>query len=124
MNQPANCAFISNVANPINTGDVPVDSAHNYAITTYNYFSNQHNWKSYDNKDSTVESYVRYSFQPNVPLVNAFWRDSTKTMHYGAGDGIGTTDLSKALDVVAHEFTHGVTMSTSKLIYCGEPGGM
>ena len=45
-------------------------------------------------------------------------------MHYGDGDGIESTFNSAALDVVAHEITHGVTNHSSDLIYRNESGAL
>jgi bacillolysin len=44
-------------------------------------------------------------------------------MTYGDGDGSDFIPLSQALDVVAHELTHGVTEYESGLIYSYESGG-
>ena len=51
---------------------------------------------------------VHYSNNYN----NAFWSDSCFCMTYGDGDG-RTLGPLVALDVVAHEMSHGVTSSTS-----------
>jgi len=45
-------------------------------------------------------------------------------MNYGDGDGITFNYFSSALDVVAHELTHGVTNFTSSLIYLNESGAL
>ena len=45
-------------------------------------------------------------------------------MVYGDGDGTTFIELSGALDVVAHELTHGVTEYTSDLIYQDESGAL
>ncbi len=52
---------------------------------------------------------------------NAFWNGSQ--MVYGDGDVI-FYPLSGALDVVAHEITHGVTEAINSLVYCKEPGAL
>jgi thermolysin len=43
---------------------------------------------------------------------------------YGDGDGRAFTYLAGAFDVVAHEWTHGVTDFTSQLVYRDEPGAL
>ncbi|MFI7504065.1 M4 family metallopeptidase [Streptomyces sp. NPDC049687] len=54
--------------------------------------------------------------------VNAFWQDSCFCMTYG--DGSGNTHPLTALDVAAHEMSHGVTAATANLTYSGESGGL
>jgi Zn-dependent metalloprotease len=54
---------------------------------------------------------------------NAFWDDSCFCMTYGDGDGTQLGPLT-ALDVTAHEMTHGVTSATANLTYSGESGGL
>jgi Zn-dependent metalloprotease len=61
---------------------------------------------------------VHYSTKYN----NAFW--SQNSMTYGDGDGITYKPFSYAVDVVAHELTHGVTQYESSLVYSYEPGGL
>ena len=47
----------------------------------------------------------------------------TKSCYFGDGDN-DTFGYVTALDVVAHEFTHGVTHHTSDLNYKHEAGGL
>ncbi|KFN50077.1 M4 family metallopeptidase [Arenimonas composti] len=55
---------------------------------------------------------------------NAFWRDSCFCMTFGDGDnGVSVNPLT-ALDVAAHEMSHGVTSTTAGLIYSDESGGL
>ncbi|MFS8199795.1 M4 family metallopeptidase [Streptomyces sp. CWNU-52B] len=54
--------------------------------------------------------------------VNAFWQDSCFCMTYG--DGSGNASPLTALDVAAHEMSHGVTSATANLNYSGESGGL
>ncbi|MFJ4628182.1 M4 family metallopeptidase [Streptomyces sp. NPDC088847] len=54
--------------------------------------------------------------------VNAFWDDTCFCMTYG--DGSGNTHPLTALDVAAHEMSHGVTAATAGLTYSGESGGL
>jgi len=84
---------------------------------TYNYFSTVHQWKSFDNADMRIVSWIHYG--ENYP--NAFWNDSWMTF----GDGNGSTLLPyTSIDIVAHEFTHGITTFSSGLIYDGESGAL
>ena len=53
---------------------------------------------------------------------NAFWGGAY--MVYGDGDGFIAREFSGALDVVAHENTHGVTQCLSNLVYQDESGAL
>lgn len=113
-----NCRLVSNSPNEIDTGDLAIDSAHNYAIATYNYYSNNHGRDSIDDAGMTLISRVHYKRNYN----NAFWDGAQMT--YGDGDGVTFAPLSQDADVVAHELTHGVTERTSGLIYQNESGAL
>lgn len=113
-----NCRVVSTSPNPISTGDEAIDSAHNFAIATYDYYWNNHGRDSIDDAGMTLISRVHYSRNYN----NAFW-DGTQ-MTYGDGDGVTFVPLSQDADVVAHELTHGVTERTSGLIYQNESGAL
>jgi len=99
-------------------GDTPLDNAHDYAGTVYNYYLNDHGRDSYDNAGATITSTVHYGTNYN----NAFWNGSQ--MVYGDGDGTTFSPLSQSLDVVAHELTHAVTNLESNLIYQNESGAL
>ncbi|CAM5432719.1 Transglutaminase-activating metalloprotease [Streptomyces alboniger] len=67
------------------------------------------------------QAYSRVHFGNNY--VNAMWGyQGCFCMTYG--DGAGNTNPLTALDVAAHEMSHGVTESTAGLIYGGESGGL
>ena len=118
-NQRTRCnTVVSTSPNAINTGDLAIDSAHNYAIATYDYFLANHGRDSIDDAGMTLISRVHYNRNYN----NAFW-DGTQ-MTYGDGDGTTFVPLSQDADVVAHELTHGVTERSSNLIYQNESGAL
>ncbi|WP_181801610.1 M4 family metallopeptidase [Streptomyces shenzhenensis] len=71
-------------------------------------------------RDDGVAAYSRAHYGNNY--VNAFWQDSCFCMTYG--DGAGNTHPLTALDVAAHEMSHGVTAATAGLTYSGESGGL
>jgi vibriolysin len=110
--------LVSSSSNPINTGDNAIDSAHNYAIATYDFYNNNYGRDSIDDNGMILRSRVHYSNNYN----NAFW-DGTQ-MTYGDGDGSTFVPLSQDADVVAHELTHGVTEDESGLIYANESGAL
>jgi Zn-dependent metalloprotease len=111
------CTLVSSSSDLIATDDLAINSAHNYAIATYNYYYDKFGRDSIDGKGMTLKSYVHWDSNYN----NAFWDGSSMT--YGDGDGNKFTPLSQSADVVAHELTHGVTSFESDLIYSGQSGG-
>ena len=113
-----NCSLVSTSPYPILTGDGAIDSAHNYAIATYDYYLNNHNRDSIDDAGLTLTSRAHYDRNYN----NAYW-DGTQ-MTYGDGDGVTFIPLSQDADVVGHELTHGVTERSSGLIYSNESGAL
>ncbi|MES2775417.1 MAG: M4 family metallopeptidase [Bacteroidota bacterium] len=94
--------------------DMAID-AHWGAGIVYDYWTDVHGRKSYDNADATINSYVHYG----AAYDNAFWNGSVMTY----GDGQGFRPLV-SLDVCGHEIGHGVCSFTSDLVYAGESGAM
>ena len=91
--------------------------AHYALQKTYDYFSNIHNRKSYDNNYGRVRCYVHYDYHWN----NARW-DGGKIL-LGDGDGYLLDPLT-SLDIIAHEFGHGISKSTCQLHYEGFSGAL
>lgn len=89
------------------------------ATSTYDYFFNVHNRNSFDNNGSAIECRVHQTYQ-NGSTNNATWTGS----YLSFGDGLGFNNAFTVLDVIAHEFTHGVTGSSANLIYAGESGAL
>jgi Zn-dependent metalloprotease len=54
---------------------------------------------------------------------NAFWEPTRNIVVYGDGDGAAFNPLV-ALDIAAHEMTHGVTQFAAGLLYQGESGAV
>jgi len=99
--------------NCTNGSDPHADSAHKYAIGTYNLYATNHLRDSIDNAGLTMISTVHY----DSGYANAFW-DGTQ-MVYGDAYGFPLAD-----DVVAHELTHGVTQYESNLFYYYQSGAI
>jgi len=111
--------FVTNSTEPISTGDEEVDAAHNNVLATYSFFANQFKHYSFDGRgDSSIEVHVvKDAGYDNAYQIN-------NVLVFGDGDGVNGGPRSLAVDVVAHEYTHGVTTKTSNLIYHGESGAV
>lgn len=99
-------------------GDVAAQAAHDGASTTWDYYNSKFGRDSLNGSGMTMTSSVHFGSNYN----NAFWNGSQ--MVYGDGDGSTFIELSRSLDVVAHELTHGVTDHESDLIYQKESGAL
>ncbi|MFF4659174.1 M4 family metallopeptidase [Streptomyces sp. NPDC001381] len=102
---------------PSNRQTAGVDVAFG-AAATWDYYKNVYGRNGIRNDG--VAAYSRAHYGNNY--VNAFWQDSCFCMTYG--DGSGNTHPLTALDVAAHEMSHGVTAATANLTYSGESGGL
>lgn len=93
---------------------------HYYLGVVYDYFKTHHNRDSVDGKGMTLKAlghvYDKWK--------NAHWDSNCKLLAFGDGDGIELENMANSLDVVAHEFTHGVTQFTANLVYRGEYGAL
>ncbi|WP_165823819.1 M4 family metallopeptidase [Pseudochryseolinea flava] len=85
------------------------------AEKTYEYYFKKHNRNSFDNQGAAIMSYVNV----DVNLNNAFWTGELLAF----GDGSNNNPLVE-LDIVGHEFTHGVTQYEARLQYLYEPGAL
>jgi bacillolysin len=91
--------------------------AHAYAGVVFDYYKKVHARNAIDGAGGAMLSTAHFG----QAYDNAFW-DGTG-MSYGDGGSL-FKPLSAGLDVVAHEFTHGVTEKTSALVYQGQPGAL
>jgi bacillolysin len=91
--------------------------AHVYAGVVFDYYKKVHARNAIDGAGTPMLSTVHFG----QAYDNAFW-DGTG-MSYGDGGQL-FKPLSAGLDVVAHEFTHGVTGATSNLDYQGQSGAL
>jgi len=114
--------------------------AHAYSGWTYDYFYKRFSRLGLDNRNLTMSSIVHPVRRDdwasasisvlNLYYLNAFYA-GRGIMVYGEGlppgaivGGVQWNYFSGALDVVAHELTHGVTDYTSGLIYRNESGAL
>jgi thermolysin len=102
--------------------DGAVVDAHVYAGYTYDYFYKRHGRHGLDDANLAVRSIV-HPLSPAFPFANAAYDPFSNAMIYGDGDG-RFAPFSGALDVVAHELSHGVTYHSWDGIYRGESGAL
>jgi vibriolysin len=100
------------------SSDISAMGAYNGTGATYDFYKVVFGRDSVDNRGWPLISTVHYGTQADA----AWWPSGE--MSYGDGDGTRWGDLASALDVTAHEITHGVTQFTSKLEYHHESGAL
>jgi Zn-dependent metalloprotease len=91
--------------------DLAVNQAYDGAGATYDFYREVMKRNSIDGKGLRIDSTVHYQNKFN----NAFWNG--QQMVYGDGDGKLFLGFTGAIDVIAHELTHGVTQNAV-------PGGL
>jgi Zn-dependent metalloprotease len=99
-------------------GDLAVDEAFDSSGQVWDMFDSQFGRLSIDGRGGTVSITVHYGRDYD----NAFW-DGTQLV-FGDGDGEIFDRFTKPMDVMAHEFTHGVTQFTVGLAYQDQPGAL
>lgn len=115
-----------------NKNDGALD-AHWAFSQSYDYFKDEFDRDGFDNANSLVRSYVHVTFFGNPS--NAAWLDlmgmggEGGVMLVGDGDydaatGTGTYDIFSTLDVMSHEFAHGINRAGGGLVYEKESGAL
>ncbi|WLI75901.1 M4 family metallopeptidase [Kosakonia sp. H02] len=99
-------------------GDIAVDEAYEYLGVTHDFFWKEWKRNSLDNQGLVLSGTVHYGQE----YQNAFWNG--QQMVFGDGDGEIFNRFTIAIDVVAHELSHGVTESEAALIYFEQSGAL
>lgn len=99
------------------TNDSDAIAVHWGTQQVYDYFNEVHNQNSFNNNGAKISSWVHHNMNWN----NAAWYGNV--LVYGDGDGQQFNALT-ALDIIAHEFTHGITEYSADLVYSGESGAL
>ncbi|MEU0688505.1 M4 family metallopeptidase [Streptomyces uncialis] len=102
---------------PAHNETAAADAAYGAGVT-WDYFKNVQGRNGIRGDGVGASSRVHYGNNYS----NAFWQDSCFCMTYG--DGYSNAQPLTAIDVAAHEMTHGVTSATANLVYSGESGGL
>jgi Zn-dependent metalloprotease len=106
------------------SSDAAINEAYDGAGATYDLFKEIYGRNSIDNRGMTIESSIHY----RVGYDNAFW--DGQQMVYGDGDENLPEDerlfnrFTIAMDVIAHELTHGITQFEAGLLYRGQSGAL
>ncbi|HVH56589.1 MAG TPA: M4 family metallopeptidase [Vicinamibacterales bacterium] len=122
-----------------NWEDAALGDAHIYSGYTYDYYYKRFNRRGLDDANRRMQTLVhpvkRSDFSLWFPTFPEFFTNAVYygdgLMLYGEGLPAGLTAggqtwdfTAGALDIVAHEITHGVTEFTSDLIYMNESGAL
>lgn len=95
-------------------------SAHANLGVVYDYYRNVHGRNSLDGKGGTILAVVNVTMGGR-PMDNAFWNG--QIIAFGNGDQY-FTPTAGALDITAHELTHGVTEHSAGLEYRNQSGAL
>ena len=99
-------------------GDVAADEAWNYLGITYDFYWQIYQRNSLDNKGLKLDGTVHYRSEYHKPI----W--TSQQIVFGDGYGEIFNRFTIAIDVVAHELTHGVTETEAGLIYFQQAGAL
>ncbi|HHM21484.1 MAG TPA: M4 family peptidase, partial [Bacteroidetes bacterium] len=86
------------------------------AEMTFDYYFEKHSHPGIDGDSMALRGFVHYG----TDVTNAFWNGAYAVF----GDGSPPATPLTSLDVVGHEFTHGITDYTADLIYQNESGAL
>ncbi len=90
------------------------------ARATYNYYNVTHARLSWDGASGDMIAYNNANLGQN----NACWGCTGNSTIFYAGNTSAATDDWNTLDIMGHEFTHGVTQDEAGLIYNKESGAL
>ncbi len=94
---------------------------------SYNYFKNVHSRSSYDGANGDVTCYINATFRRSNGTLytdNATMAFNGSQMKVGLGSSGTLANSWSSIDIIAHEFTHAVTGTSSGLVYQGESGAL
>ncbi|MBN1448721.1 MAG: M4 family metallopeptidase [Bacteroidetes bacterium] len=112
---------VTHVTSAANTwSDRSSVSAHANLGLVYEYYRGTHGRNSIDNRGGTILAIVNVT-QGGLSMENAYWNG--QFMAFGNGGTI-FDPIAGALDVTAHELTHGVTEFSAGLEYRNQSGAL
>jgi hypothetical protein len=93
------------------------------ALMTYKYYDSIHSRKSWDDESGDMIAYNNANI-PDLGVNNACWGCVGNAAIFGAGSSAMPNDDWNTIDIMGHEFTHGVTQETARLDYEKESGAL
>jgi Zn-dependent metalloprotease len=100
------------------SADAEACEAYDGSGVTFDFFAQVFGRNSVDDRGMRLDSTVHYSTR----FDNAMWNG--RQMIYGDGDGRIFNRFTAALDVIGHEFSHGITQHSAGLGYSGQTGAL
>jgi Zn-dependent metalloprotease len=116
--QDENAATVLRREGQASVADQAANAAYDGLGDTYKFYWDVFQRDSIDGAGLPLDGEVHFGLQYN----NALWNGAR--MLFGDGDGHIFTGFTKAIDVIGHELTHGVTESTLGLRYLGQAGAL
>jgi Zn-dependent metalloprotease len=98
--------------------DAAVNEAYDGTGSTYDFYARIFSRNSIDDRGMRLDSTVHYG----VDYDNAFWNG--QQMVFGDGDGRIFQRFTRALEVIAHELSHGVIQHEAGLEYRNQAGAL
>lgn len=102
--------------------------AHVYMGWTYDFYFKQFGRSGMDDRNGGLTAIVHPASRDDADLAPGLVLNASyiggREVFFGDGDGVTVTYFSGALDVVAHEWSHGVTDYSSGLNYVDESGAL
>ncbi len=98
--------------------DITTNTVYDKTGFVRDYFKNTFSVNSIDDNGMDIISNIRYGKNYN----NAYWDGDEMT--FGEGDKVQFKDFTGAIDIIAHEMTHGITQFTENLDYYGQSGAL
>jgi hypothetical protein len=100
------------------SGDAAVDEAAHGIEASLALAADAFGRRSYDGRGAPVSATVHYGDRYD----NAFW--DGRQLVFGDGDGVVFERFTKPVDVLGHEFAHGLVEHTAGLRYRDQPGAL
>jgi Zn-dependent metalloprotease len=121
--------WISGYSSSNDQNDLVGVTTYFYLFQAYDYYDEVQGRKSWDDDEADVNAFSENKGDEwtGYDEDNALWHGGSNVMFFGAGttgDNTTIVDDYNALDVVAHEFTHGVTQTSAGLFYNSESGAL
>ncbi|MGC9328488.1 MAG: M4 family metallopeptidase, partial [Candidatus Hinthialibacter sp.] len=108
--------------NDINNWDPTAVTLMYYYGLIDGYYRSTFNRNSIDNKGLRVMFFIHPQWEWGND--NAYWSTQFNAMFFGDADQLGGGKLPLGMDIIAHEYTHGVTNFEAGLIYETQSGAL